>query len=138
MTITMTRPPQPAAATSLRGRAEGTTSLSKLDPVLMFWQPKGGCQKSVGTATAAFLMTETGYAIAANPMGIEALPVKIGSPSVAMPGYEVHILDEAGHEVAPGQLGAIAIKLPLPPGTLPGLWNAEARFRKSYLEHFPG
>ena len=82
--------------------------------------------------------TETGYAIAANPMGIEALPVKIGSPSVAMPGYEVHILDEAGHEVAPGQLGAIAIKLPLPPGTLPGLWNAEARFRKSYLEHFPG
>ncbi len=82
--------------------------------------------------------TETGYAIAANPMGIEALPVKIGSPSVAMPGYEVHILDEAGHEVAPGQLGAIAIKLPLPPGTLPGLWNAEARFRKSYLDHFPG
>lgn len=63
MTIIMTRPSHTAAATSLRGRAEGTTSLSKLDPVLMFWQPKGGCQKSVGTATAAFLMTETGYAI---------------------------------------------------------------------------
>ncbi|MCA8880642.1 MAG: propionyl-CoA synthetase [Rhodobacteraceae bacterium] len=82
--------------------------------------------------------TETGYAIAANPLGIEALPVKVGSPSVAMPGYDVQILDEAGHPVKPGELGAIAIKLPLPPGTLPGLWNAEARFRKSYLEHFPG
>lgn len=82
--------------------------------------------------------TETGYAIAANPMGIEALPVKIGSPSVAMPGYDVQILDEGGHPMKPGELGAIAIKLPLPPGTLPGLWNAEARFRKSYLEHFPG
>lgn len=82
--------------------------------------------------------TETGYAIAANPIGIEELPVKIGSPSVAMPGYDVQILDEGGHQMKPGELGAIAIKLPLPPGTLPTLWNAEARFRKSYLEHFPG
>jgi propionyl-CoA synthetase len=82
--------------------------------------------------------TETGWAIAANPMGIEPLPVKIGSPSVAMPGYDVQVLDEGGHPVAPGTLGAIAVKLPLPPGTLPGLWNAEARFRKSYLDHFPG
>jgi propionyl-CoA synthetase len=82
--------------------------------------------------------TETGYAIAANPLGIEALPVKIGSPTVAMPGYDVRVLDEGGHEVAPGVLGAIAVKLPLPPGTLPTLWNAEARFRKSYLDHFPG
>ncbi|MDP3261901.1 MAG: propionyl-CoA synthetase [Tabrizicola sp.] len=82
--------------------------------------------------------TETGYAIAANPIGIEQLPVKIGSPSVAMPGYDVQVLDEGGHPVAPGTLGAIAIKLPLPPGTLPTLWNAEDRFRKSYLAHFPG
>ncbi len=82
--------------------------------------------------------TETGYAIAANPIGIEHLPVKIGSPSVAMPGWDVQILDEAGHPVAPGELGAIAAKLPLPPGTLPTLWNAEDRFRKSYLDHFPG
>ena len=82
--------------------------------------------------------TETGYAIAANPMGIEKLPVKIGSPSVAMPGWDMQILDEAGHPVAPGELGAIAAKLPLPPGTLPTLWNAEDRFRKSYLDHFPG
>ncbi len=71
-------------------------------------------------------------------MGIEALPVKIGSPTVAMPGYDVQILDEAGHPMKPGELGAIAIKLPLPPGTLPTLWNAEDRFVKSYLDHFPG
>ena len=82
--------------------------------------------------------TETGWAIAGNPMGIEPLPVKIGSPSVAMPGHEVHILDEAGHEMPPGELGAIAIKLPLPPGTLQNLWNAEARYKKSYLTTFPG
>jgi propionyl-CoA synthetase len=82
--------------------------------------------------------TETGWAIAANPMGLEALPVKLGSPAVAMPGYDIQVLDEGGHPVAPGTLGAIAIKLPLPPGTLPSLWNAEARFRKSYLEQFPG
>ncbi len=82
--------------------------------------------------------TETGFAIAANPLGIEALPVKVGSPSVAMPGFDVQILDEGGHGVPPGTLGAVAIKLPLPPGTLPTLWNAEDRFKKSYLSHFPG
>ena len=82
--------------------------------------------------------TETGYTIAGNPAGIEALPVKIGSPTVAMPGYDVQILDEAGHQMKPGELGAIAVKLPLPPGTLPTLWNAEDRFIKSYLHTFPG
>jgi len=82
--------------------------------------------------------TETGWAIAANPIGIEKLPVKIGSPTVAMPGYDVQILDEGGHPLPPGQLGAIAVKLPLPPGTLPTLWNADDRFRKSYLTTFPG
>lgn len=82
--------------------------------------------------------TETGYTIAGNPAGIEALPVKIGSPTVAMPGYDVQILDDSGHPVPAGELGAIAIKLPLPPGTLRTLWNAEDRFRKSYLDTFPG
>ena len=82
--------------------------------------------------------TETGYTIAGNPAGLEALPVKVGSPTVPMPGYQVEILDEAGHPQKPGELGAIAIKLPLPPGTLPTLWNAEDRFRKSYLTTFPG
>ena len=82
--------------------------------------------------------TETGWPIAANPLGAGLLPVRKGSPSVPMPGYAVHVLDEAGHPVAPGTLGAIALKLPLPPGTLPTLWNAEDRFRKAYLDHFPG
>ena len=82
--------------------------------------------------------TETGWAIAANPVGYEALPVKLGSPAVAMPGYNLQVLDEGGHPVPPGTLGAIALKLPLPPGTLPTLWNAEARFHKSYLDQFPG
>ncbi len=82
--------------------------------------------------------TETGWAIAANPLGVERLPVKQGSPSVAMPGYDVQVLDEGGHPVPPGTLGALAIRLPLPPGTLTTLWNAEARFVKSYLGHFPG
>ena len=82
--------------------------------------------------------TETGWTIAGMPAGIEALPVKIGSPTVPMPGYDVQILDEGGNPVAPNTLGAIAVKLPLPPGTLPTLWNAEARFKKSYLTTFPG
>ncbi len=82
--------------------------------------------------------TETGWSIAANPVGIELLPVKLGSPSVPMPGYDVQILDEGGHPVAPGELGAIAVKLPLPPGTLPTLWNAEDRFKSSYLQQFQG
>ncbi len=82
--------------------------------------------------------TETGFAIAANPLGIEQLAIKPGSPAVPMPGYAIDILDDAGHPVPAGTLGAIAIKLPLPPGTLPTLWNAEERFRKSYLNSFPG
>ena len=82
--------------------------------------------------------TETGWAIAGNPVGLEPLPVKVGSPSVPMPGYDVVVLDEAGAEVPRGTLGAIAIRLPLPPGTLPTLWNADARFVKSYLATFPG
>ncbi|MGR3292216.1 MAG: propionyl-CoA synthetase [Paracoccaceae bacterium] len=82
--------------------------------------------------------TETGWAIAANPRGLGGVPVKIGSPSVMMPGYDVRVLDEGGQPVKTGVLGAIAIKLPLPPGTLPTLWNAEERFHKSYLDRFPG
>jgi propionyl-CoA synthetase len=82
--------------------------------------------------------TETGWAIAANPFGVEELPIKPGSPAVPMPGYQVDILDDAGHPVAAGTLGAIAVKLPLPPGTLPNLWNATARFKDSYLNTFPG
>ena len=82
--------------------------------------------------------TETGYTIAGNPAGLEAMPVKIGSPTEAMPGFDVQILDEGGNQMTPGELGAIAVKLPLPPGTLPTLWNAEERYLKSYLNTFPG
>ena len=82
--------------------------------------------------------TETGYSIAANPLGLEELPTKLGSPTVAMPGFDVQVLGDDGHQLPAGELGAIAIKLPLPPGTLPTLWNAEERFVKSYLDTFPG
>jgi propionyl-CoA synthetase len=106
----------------------------RADPDTIEW-----AQAQLGTPVIDhWWQTETGFAIAANPLGIEHLPVKIGSPSVAMPGYDVQILDEAGHQMPAGELGAIAIKLPLPPGTLPNLWNAEDRFRKSYLNTFPG
>jgi len=106
----------------------------RADPDTILW-----AQEKLGVPVIDhWWQTETGYAIAANPTGIEPLPVKIGSPSVAMPGYDVRILDEGGHAVPPGTLGAITVKLPLPPGTLPTLWNADDRFRKSYLEHFPG
>ena len=82
--------------------------------------------------------TETGWPIVANPAGIELLPVKLGSPTLPLPGYDVQILAEDGTPMPAGQLGAVAIKLPLPPGTLPTLWNAEKRFVKSYLTTFPG
>jgi propionyl-CoA synthetase len=82
--------------------------------------------------------TETGWAICANPVGIELLPVKPGSPAVAMPGYDVQVLGEGAEVLAPGILGSVAIRLPLPPGTLPTLWDADARFEKAYLEAFPG
>ncbi|MGR3494872.1 propionyl-CoA synthetase [Citreimonas sp.] len=82
--------------------------------------------------------TETGWPIVAMPAGIEKLPVKIGSPSVPMPGWDVRILGEDGQPLPAGTLGAIAVRLPLPPGALPTLWNAEDRFRKAYLSRFPG
>jgi propionyl-CoA synthetase len=81
---------------------------------------------------------EAGSVIAANPLGIEALPVKLGSPAVLMSGYTVQILDQAGHAVPPGTLSAIVIRLPLPPGALRQLWNANDRFEKSHLHTFPG
>jgi propionyl-CoA synthetase len=82
--------------------------------------------------------TETGWAIAGNPLGLGLLPVKHGSPTVPMPGYDVQILDEGGKPVAPNDMGTIAIRLPLPPGCLPTLWNADQRFRDSYLTTYPG
>jgi propionyl-CoA synthetase len=82
--------------------------------------------------------TETGWAIAANPMGVEPLPIKPGSPSVPMPGYRVAILHPDGSGCEPGEEGAICLSLPLPPGTFPTLWNDDGRFESSYLCEHPG
>jgi propionyl-CoA synthetase len=82
--------------------------------------------------------TETGWSIAAAPMGVEPLPVKPGSATVPMPGYDVHVLRPDGTECDAGEEGAICVKLPLPPGTLPTLWGDDDRFVASYLSAFPG
>lgn len=82
--------------------------------------------------------TETGWAIAGNPVGLGMLPVKYGSPTVPMPGYTIDLLDDKGKPVAAGQTGTLGIKLPMPPGCLPTLWGNDARFRKSYVEDFSG
>ncbi|HEX6114940.1 MAG TPA: AMP-binding protein, partial [Geminicoccaceae bacterium] len=82
--------------------------------------------------------TETGWAIAANCWGIEHLPVKPGSPTKAVPGYDVRVLDEAGKEQKPGEIGNIVIRLPLPPGNSPTLWQNEQRYVDSYLSRYEG
>ncbi len=82
--------------------------------------------------------TETGWPITANCMGIEAFPVKPGSSTKPVPGYDVQILDNDGKPVEAGTEGLVAVKLPLPPGTLPTLWQAEQRFLEAYINPFPG
>ena len=82
--------------------------------------------------------TETGWAIASNCVGIETLPVKPGSIACAAPGWDVTVLDGDGTNMPTGQVGAIVCKLPLPPGTLPGFWQADDRYKKGYLDRFPG
>ena len=82
--------------------------------------------------------TETGWPITANPAGIELMPVKPGSSTKPMPGWDLRVLGLDGHEVKRGEIGALAVKLPLPPGALPTLWQADDRFKQSYLEEYPG
>jgi propionyl-CoA synthetase len=82
--------------------------------------------------------TETGWAIAGNPLGLGRLPVKRGSATVAMPGYDVRIVDEACREIEANRTGSIVVKLPLPPACLPTLWQHDDRMRESYLAEFPG
>jgi len=82
--------------------------------------------------------TETGSAIAANCRGIEPLPVKPGSPSLAVPGYDVRVLDADGEPTPRGDVGSIVVKLPLPPGTFSTLWNAAERYRQAYFSRYPG
>ena len=82
--------------------------------------------------------TETGWPIVADPMGIEPLPVKPGSPSVVVPGYDLRVLDEAGGELPPGEIGALCIRLPLPPGCSPTLWGSDERWIEAYLSRYQG
>jgi propionyl-CoA synthetase len=82
--------------------------------------------------------TETGWPVASNPMGIEVFEVKPGSPTVPVPGYDVKVLDADGNELPPGEIGAVVIKLPMPPGTLLTLWGADERFVDAYLSRYDG
>ena len=82
--------------------------------------------------------TETGWAIAANCLGIEKLPVKPGSPTRPAPGYDLRVLDDDGHEVPRGTIGALCVKLPLPPSCLPTLWQNDERFVQAYMSRYPG
>ncbi len=82
--------------------------------------------------------TETGWSIAATCLGIDKSPYRIGSPGRAVPGWDVQVLDTAGHPVPAGEIGAIVVKLPMPPGCLPTLWNNDDRFVESYMAEYPG
>ena len=82
--------------------------------------------------------TETGWCIAGNPIGLGMLPVKHGSPTVPMPGYQVDVVDEAAKPLPAGTMGSIVIKLPMPPACLPTLWEQDARCKEAYFNEFPG
>lgn len=106
----------------------------RADPDTIQW-----AQKVLGVPVIDhWWQTETGWTIAGNPAGIELLPIKQGSATVAMPGYDVRIVDDSGDEVSSGVLGNVVVKLPLPPSCFPTLWNADDRFREAYLDEFPG
>jgi propionyl-CoA synthetase len=104
------------------------------DPATIHW-----AEKHLGVPVVDhWWQTETGWAIAANPLGIENLPVEAGSAGKPMPGYDVQVLDEHGKEKPRGELGNIAIRLPMPPGTLLTLWNNREGHRDHYLSRYPG
>ena len=106
----------------------------RLDPDTLRW-----AQSKLGVPVIDhWWQTETGWSICANCIGIEALPIKEGSPSMPAPGMDVQAVDDHCAPVPAGEIGALVVKLPLPPGTLPTLWNAEQRFRDAYLVEFPG
>src|SRR5436190_2429227 len=85
-----------------------------------------------------YWQTETGWPVVANCIGVERLPVVAGSPTKAVPGWDLRVVDEDGKERPRGEIGPIVVKLPLPPGSSPTLWNADDRFRETYLSRFPG
>ena len=106
----------------------------RLDPDTLKW-----AQNSIGVPVIDhWWQTETGWAICANCAGIHQFPVKEGSPTKPAPGWDVRVLDGDNNEVKKGDIGALVVKLPLPPGTLPTLWQKDERYKESYLEEFPG
>jgi propionyl-CoA synthetase len=106
----------------------------RCDPETLGW-----AQEKLGVPVIDhWWQTETGWPIAANCLGIEQLPVVPGSPTRAVPGWDVRVLDSGGEELPRGEIGALVVKLPMPPGSSPTLWNADERFREVYLSAFPG
>jgi propionyl-CoA synthetase len=106
----------------------------RCDPETLHWAE----QKLAVPVIDNWWQTETGWPIAANCLGIERLPVVPGSPTRAVPGWDVHVVDSDGEEQSSEEIGALVVKLPMPPGSSPTLWNAEDRFREVYLTAFPG
>lgn len=106
----------------------------RLDPPTYEWLK----EKTALPVIDHWWQTETAWAIAGNPIGLEPMPTKPGSATVPMPGYQVHILNEAGEPVGASEKGNIAIKLPLPPGTLATIWGNHPRFEAGYLNTYPG
>jgi propionyl-CoA synthetase len=106
----------------------------RLDPDTLHW-----AEEKIGVPVIDhWWQTETGWPIGANCVGLGTLPVKPGSPTKAVPGYDVRVLSEENQDLPAGQIGSIAIKLPLPPGCLPTLWNNDAGYETSYLTKHPG
>jgi propionyl-CoA synthetase len=106
----------------------------RCDPETLHWAE----QKLGVPVIDHWWQTETGWPISANCLGIERLPVVPGSTTRAVPGWDVGALDESGHERPDGEIGALVVKLPMPPGSSPTLWNADERFRDKYLSAYPG
>lgn len=106
----------------------------RCDPATLFWAQ----EKLQVPVIDHWWQTETGWAIASNCLGLELLPIKPGSPTKPVPGYDVHCLNEQGNEITDDDIGNIVIKLPMPPGCLPTLWNNDERFKQSYLSIYPG
>jgi propionyl-CoA synthetase len=106
----------------------------RCDPDTLHWAQ----QKLQRPVIDHWWQTETGWAIAANCWGIEHLPVRPGSPTKAVPGYDVRVLDETGNEQRPGEIGNIVVRLPLPPGNSPTLWQNDRRYVDSYLSRYDG
>ena len=106
----------------------------RLDPDTYYW-----IRELLGVPVIDhWWQTETGWPVAANPVGIELLPVKPGSPTKAVPGYQIEILDDEGQALPPGKEGAVVLKRPLPPGCFPTLWEDEERCQETYYQRYPG